>query len=51
MPAGTSDGLAIRFGLGCGFGRVGNAELLAASEQRGDDGKAKGDAKRMSGHD
>lgn len=50
MTAGASDRLAIRFGLDCGFGRVGDAELLAASEQRGDDGKAKGDAKRMSGH-
>lgn len=50
MTAGASDCLAVRFGLGCGFGRVGDAELLAATEQRGDDGKAKGDAKRMSGH-
>jgi len=50
MTAGTSDRFAIRFGLGCGFGRVRDAELLAAAQQRDDDGKAKGDAKRMSGH-
>jgi hypothetical protein len=44
MTAGAADRLAIRFGLGGGFGRVGNAELLAAAEQGGAKGKAKEEA-------